>query len=648
MSTLHAHALGVGPVALSGTIAKLRPVGSGGYRFEGGFWGDRQQLVRDVSLPHAERQLFAAGNIGNLRRLVTDAPGLYRGRVYADSDVYKVAEALCWDLASHPAHSSFRVLAAVSHLLRTVQDDDGYVNSWYQSNPSVRRFSDLQMGHEMYCAAHLILAGIAQWRAVENDDLLQVAIKFANHLVEQFGGGGVVVGLCGHPLIESAMVELYRCTANVKYLDFARTMIDRRGQGLLGEGLFGAAYYQDDVLVRDGLTLRGHCVRALYLAMGATDVYLETGEAALLGALEAQWSNTIANKTYLTGGMGCRRKDEAFGAPFELPPDHAFAETCAAVAAIMWSWRLLLATGNGRYADFIERTLYNVVAAALGADGESFFYVNTLHRRPNASEFGDKATRRQAWFKCACCPPNLLRLIASLGHYIATTNAAGVQLHQYASGTMRCDWNGCAIGLEVATDYPLSGSIAVTVVQPPDALCAFSFRRPSWCTELELRVNGLVRDIDSDVDGYITVTSDWQAGDVISLELAMPPRFTVGDERLDGVRGCVALERGPVVYCLEQVDLPEHSIDQVAVDTTQPVECGYATGLGADALVLGVAGLQFQSSASDWPYGPPQIEQGGPAAPLRLNLVPYYLWSNRSDDAMRVWIPRAHRAAVSR
>ena len=381
------------------------------------------------------------------------------------------------------------------------------------------------MGHEMYCAGHLILAAVARWRTCGADDLLLVATRFADHLVDQFGDRDIAVGLCGHPLIESAMVELYRCTGNVRYLDLARTMIDRRGRGLLGEGLFGAAYYQDDTPVRDAATLRGHCVRALYLAMGATDVYLETGDEVLLGALEQQWSHTIATKTYLTGGMGCRRKDEAFGAPFELPPDHAFAETCAAVAAIMWSWRLLLATGKSRYADLIERILYNVIAAALGADGKSFFYVNTLHRRPTASEFGDKATRRQAWFKCACCPPNLMRLIASLGHYVATTSANGMQLHQYATGTIQCDWNDRSIGLEVVTDYPLSGEVAVTVVQPAGVQCALSFRRPSWCTKLAVSINGRQSNVDSDVDGYVTITRDWQVGDVVSLELAMPVRF---------------------------------------------------------------------------------------------------------------------------
>lgn len=632
--------MGVGPVAPSCAIAKLRPVGSGGFRIHSGFWGSRQQLVREVSLPHAERRLFEAGNIGNLRRLAVGEPGPYRGRIYADSDIYKVVEALCWDAGNEPSPSSSRLLDSVAKLLRSVQDDSGYLNSWYQSNPSAVRYSDLQMGHEMYCAGHLILAGVARWRALGADDLLLVATRFADHLVDQFGGSGAVIGLCGHPLIESALVELYRCTGNVQYLDLARSMIDRRGRGLLGEGIFGAAYYQDDTPVRDAGVLRGHCVRALYLAMGATDVYLETGDATLLGALEQQWSHTIATKTYLTGGMGCRRKDEAFGAPFELPPDHAFAETCAAVAAIMWSWRLLLATGNARYADLIERILYNVIAASLGADGKTFFYVNTLHRRQNASEFGDKATRRQAWFKCACCPPNLMRLIASLGHYVATTSAAGIQFHQYASGSVQCDWNGTSIGLEVVTDYPLSGSVAITVVQPPGVPCTFSFRRPSWCTQLEIRINGRKSIVDAAVDGYVSVTGNWNTGDVISIDLAMPPRFTVADERLDGVRGCVALERGPVVYCLEQVDVSECSIDHVAVDPTRPVDRGRAGGVDVDTWVLSVGGAQFRSPEREWPYGPPEAEVSGPLEPLTLTLVPYYMWSNRSDDSMRVWIPR--------
>jgi DUF1680 family protein len=638
----HDAQLGTGPTAPTlAAAARLRPVQDGGFRFRDGFWAIRQRLVRERSLPHAIRSLADAGNIDNLRRLAGEAPGVYRGRGDSDSNVYKVMEAMAWDLGAEPSPSLEAELSSLVAVVRQVQDGDGYVNSWFQSRGAAARYSDLAMGHEMYCAGHLIQAAVARLRATGSDDLLCVAVRFADHLVETFGEGGRP-GICGHPLIETALVELYRTTGATRYLELAMLMLDRRGHGLLSAGLFGNRYYQDDIPVRDAGTLRGHCVRALYLATGAADVYLETGEERLLAALVTQWDDMVATKTYLTGGLGCRRKDEAFGAAFELPPDQAFAETCAAVGAVTWSWRLLLATGNSRYADLIERILFNVIAAALSLDGQQFFYTNTLHRRPGSPETGDKVTLRRPWFRCACCPPNLMRLVASLGFYVATTTRDGLQIHQYADGRVRCalgDGDG-VLELDIRTDYPWSGVVTVTVVEEPGVPCAVAFRRPDWCESVDLRVDGRAHPAVADERGYVAITRRWQPGEQIVVDLAMPARFTRPDRHVDAVRGCVAVERGPLVYCLEQADLPDALVVDVAIDVDQSPDVVSVPEFGADTLALRARGFRLLNERRRWPYVSADSSQPPDTEPTALTLVPYHAWGNRVDGEMRVWLPR--------
>ncbi len=599
----------VGPVALSTTsVARLRPLARP-LELRDRFWGSRQQLVRATGLPYALAQLDRTGRLDNFRRI--DVPGSeYIGDSYADSDVYKTLEAALW--AGAQEHHADEI----TDLMAAAQGADGYLHTWFQRADSPPPYSNMQMGHELYCAGHLIQAAVAGTRTGRDDRLLPIATRLADHLVARFSSPDLEP-VCGHPLIESAMVELYRTTGEHAYLALASRMIDRRGYQVLGPGLYGERYYQDDVPVRDAETLRGHCVRALYLATGACDVYLENGDPTLLQALERQWSDTLATKTYLTGGVGCRRKDEAFGAAYELPPDHAFAETCAGVASVQWSWRMLLATGEGRYADLIERVLYNVVAAGMSADGTAWSYINTLHRRADTPEHGDKQTRRQHWFRCPCCPPNLMRLVASLGHYVSTTDATGLQLHQYVAGELTTVLAGGNVALTIDTDYPRTGRVAITVDSCGSESWTLSLRQPQWADLPALSVNGLPEIARAGTDGYLRLTRRWQPGDRVLLDLPMPVRVTLPDPRLDGVRGCVAVERGPVVYCLEQADL-QVAMDEIVLDPAAPLE-----PIDDEELpVISASGRQRTT--------------GGDVA---LRLVPYCSWGNRDEGAMRVWLP---------
>jgi uncharacterized protein len=380
----------------------------------------------------------------------------------------------------------------------------------------------------------------------------------------------------------------------------------------------------------------------MYLAAGAADVYLETGDRTLLAALARQWAHTVATQTYLTGGVGCRRRNEAFGAPYELPPDHAFNETCAGVANVMWSWRMLLATADGRYADHIERLLYNVLAAGVSLAGDEFSYVNTLHRRGSTMEHGDKAPYRRPWFGCPCCPPNLMRVLTSLGHYLSTVDDSGVQLHQYATGTVRAP----ALTLAVRTDYPWSGDIDIRITAaatPTGADCAVGLRLPGWCRDWRVRINDAPMDPGPPDRGYLALRRHWRPGDHIALRLAMEPHFTWSDRRVDATRGCVAIERGPLVYCVEEADLPAGvDLDDLAIDPDAPLRTTARPDLLGGTITIHATGRNLTGPRMAWPYGGPE-SASAPAAPtamadLTVTAVPYHAWDNRGRGAMRAWL----------
>src|SRR5262245_8717059 len=321
-----------------------------------------------------------------------------------------------------------------------------------------------------------------------------------------------------------ALVELYRETGERRHLDLAAFFLDHRGRGWLGPGRYNSsASFQDRVPVRDATTVEGHAVRALYLTTGVTYVYLETGEAALLRALNRQWHHLVNGKLYITGGVGGRHLSEAFGQPYELPNDLAYCETCGAIASLMWSWRMLLATGQARFADLIERTLYNAVLAGVSLDGERYFYVNPLSDDGEPEDLHRGGCRRKPWHLVACCPPNVMRLVASLGHYVATRDDSGLQIHQYAAGRIAAPHGA----LRVDTAYPWDGQIRVTIDEASGDRWTLALRVPVWCAAASVRVNGReVSDAASagssdlalagaPAPGYFRIERAWASGDVI-------------------------------------------------------------------------------------------------------------------------------------
>jgi DUF1680 family protein len=621
---------------------RFRPLGLGDVQITGGFWAERQSVNAGATLAHIEHWLEREGWIRNFD--LAAQGGLSRerrGREFSDSEVYKFLEALAWEIGrtgDEGLESRFR---AVVWRVAAAQERDGYLNTKFGRPGQQPRWSDLEWGHELYCVGHLLQAAVARARTRPgaDDGLVEIARRAADNVCETFGPDGID-GVCGHAGIETALVEFARVTEDERYLTQAALFVDRRGHGRLDDVEYGREYFQDELPVRQATVLRGHAVRANYLAAGAADVAVELKDASLLDAVRTQWTNTVTRRTYITGGQGSRHQDEAFGGDWMLPPDRAYSETCAGIGSVMLAWRLLLADGDSRYADLIERTLFNVVSTSPAADGRSFFYTNTLHRRELGSvPDGDRpsiraaASLRAPWFEVSCCPTNVARTLASLTAYAATSDDEGLQLHQYLPGTVehrRAD--GRVRRVTVATRYPHDGEIRVCVDSDDDDAWTLSLRVPGWAAGgATVTVGGQSRPA---APGYLTERRVWRRGEEVVLSLPMAPRFTYPDSRIDAVRGCVAVERGPLVYAVESVDVPGvESVDELRVDASQPPRV-------VDGRVT-VRCRRVHPYEHDWPYlasaaeSAPVVDE----EPVDVPLVEYHAWANRGPSTMRVWLP---------
>ncbi|MFF7791208.1 beta-L-arabinofuranosidase domain-containing protein [Streptomyces sp. NPDC007991] len=612
-----------------------------------GFWDTRRQVNARTSIPQGPGLLESAGNLHNLRVVAGTAEGEFQGAYpFVDSDVYKWLEAASWQLARETPGADVPLAADVERIVALVADaqqPDGYLNTWFQLLKGGERYRDLRWGHELYCAGHLIQAAVAHHRSTGRGELLDVAVKFADHIDSVFGlpgSGKEIDGIDGHPEVETALVELYRETGERRYLDLAGYFVDRFGHGLLG----GEAYCQDRVPLREATDVEGHAVRQLYLLAAAADLATETGDAGLRAATERLWAAMTAAKTHLTGGLGAHHDEEDFGDPYELPNERAYCETCAAIASVQWSWRMALLTGEARYSDLIERTLYNGFLAGVSLDGERWLYVNPLQVRDGHTDpGGDQSARRTRWFRCACCPPNAMRLLASLEHYLASGDAGGLQIHQYVTGRYAGDLGGVPVAVSAETDYPWQGTIGLTVEESPaDRPWTLSLRIPQWCGEYRVRCGDETYDqTDAPVtDGWLRLERTWAPGDRIVLELGLEPRLTAADPRVDAVRGCVAIERGPLVYCLEQVDHPGGGLDDIVLDTTRPLAVKHRPDLlGGVTTVVAAGHRRHLPDAGWWPYRGADTDAPTAGEALELTAIPYYAWANREDGGMRVWLP---------
>lgn len=663
-----------------------RGLGVGELRLDGGFWGTLQETNAQATLRHCLDWTEQLGWLGNFDHVAEGTTGGDRpGWQFSDSEVYKLLEALAWEHGRTGDAGVDALLRKIVDRVAAAQDEDGYLNTCFGHAGQAGRYTDLSTGHELYCTGHLLQAAVARVRTLgrtagEDDALVDVARRAADHVCREFGADGRA-GICGHPEIEVGLAELGRALGEPRYTEQARLFVERRGHGTLAPiALLSPAYFQDDVPVRDVDVWRGHAVRALYLAAGAVDVAVDTGDDELRAAVERQWARSVERRTYLTGGMGSRHQDEGFGDDWELPPDRAYCETCAGVASVMVSWRLLLATGEVRYADLIERTLYNVVATSPRTDGRAFFYANPLQQREPGADVRPDAVNPRAeggvrapWFDVSCCPTNVARTLASWQAYAAFVDEAPgeavVTLAQYATGDLRVALDdGGELALRITTGYPYDGQVRVEVTGGPERPVRLRLRVPHWADGATL--TGPDGSITAVGPGWADAGTAWAhaaergpaaltrrtenagsgrqarhgsfpghtvaVGDVVTLDLPVGPRLTWPDPRVDAVRGTVAVERGPLVLALESVDLPDGVLlEQVRLD---PAVAPRAQGDGAvvRAVVVPLPG----AGAGTPPFAAAPMPDAGAVA-RDLTLVPYHRWAERGPSTMRVFVPTA-------
>jgi DUF1680 family protein len=619
-----------GPVHPS--TSTWRPLGADEIQVTGGIWGQKQRLNADTILEHCESWMERIGWIGNFDRAAAGTIDAgHSGIEFVDSEIYKLLEAMAWELGREHSGDLERRYQMLVERVAAAQQPDGYLHTSFGGSGQPPRYSSLESGHELYCFGHLFQAAVARLRTGHDDLLPQVARRLADHVYDQFGPGGRV-GVCGHPEIEMALVELARATGEGSYLELARLFIERRGTGTLGIHPFGQEYFQDDIPVRQARTMRGHAVRALYLASGALDVATEIGDEELSAAVREQWANGVARRTYITGGAGSHHQDEAFGDDFELPADRAYAETCAGIALVMLSWRLLLATGLDQYSNLIERTLLNNVLASPRADGRAFYYTNTLHQRtpgsvPDQHQLSHRAESglRAPWFEVSCCPTNVARTLASVSLYFATASEHGVQLHQYGDYRVSTALGAGTVTLRVSGAYPASGAISVEIIEAPAEELTLRLRVPAWaCGSAVLSESPTTR-----APGYIEISRIFRAGESINVTFPGAPRATYPDARVDAVRGTFAVERGPLVLALESADLPPGwTVNEITADPG-------SIGSSEESTTIDV--YRRPPASAGWPY---QAEPDGQEGErVRVRLIPYHQWANRGPGTMRVWLP---------
>ncbi|AHG01688.1 hypothetical protein HALLA_04615 (plasmid) [Halostagnicola larsenii XH-48] len=659
------------------------------------FWNGWIETNRETTLEYQYEQLESSGCLENFRRAASGDSGGFEGMWFADSDAYKWLEAASYVLADGDVDSDAGLdesrrnelekrVDDIIDLVASAQEDDGYLNTYFALEEPEKRWTNLNMMHELYCAGHLIEAAVSHYRATSDSRLLDVATRFADHIGARVDDE--IDGAPGHQEIELALVKLARVTDEQRYVELARTFVDRRGrndrferefervESIAGydpddggiatdargafyeDGEYDGSYAQAHEPLPEQETVEGHAVRAMYFFAGVADVAAETGDRELLERLEKLWENMTSKRMYVTGGIGSSEHGERFTDDYDLPNETAYAETCAAIGSVFWNQRLFELTGNARYADLIERTLYNGVLSGVSVDGTEFFYDNRLESR------GDH--HRRGWFDCACCPPNVTRLLASLERYLYARGPESLYVNQYVGSTISTAVAGTAVELEQTTTYPWSEDVTIDVRTEDPATFSLELRVPSWCTEAVIRVNGdEVRAGENDTSGeaeYVTIEREWDEDriEVTFAQSIVPVRMhpAVGENC-----GRVALTRGPLVYCLESADndrpLRQYSLDlegeqrtrkdDELADDLENAALSNPVVIDCDAIAPSLEswesddeGGATESSGTDRPplYQP---DDRVSTKSETVTAVPYFLWDNRDPGEMAVWIRSA-------
>ncbi|HEV3342261.1 MAG TPA: beta-L-arabinofuranosidase domain-containing protein [Pirellulales bacterium] len=592
-------------------------------RIDDSFWSPKLETNRTATIEANLRQCELTGRIKNFAVVGKLVPGKHEGALFNDSDVYKMIEGIAYSLTTHDDPQLARRTDAVIEQIAAAQQPDGYLNTYYTLVEPQARWQNIQYGHELYCAGHLIEAAIAYQQATGKTKLLEVAQEFADEICGTFGEGRKC-DTCGHEEIELALVKLWRATGDRKYLEQAQYFVDVRGRGDLRR-LFGQ-YAQDDKPVRQQTEVAGHAVRAMYLYAAMADVAAVTGDPELLASLESIWRDVVERKMYVTGGIGPSAHNEGFTVPYDLPNDSAYAETCAAIGMALWNHRLFLMSGDGKYADVLEREVYNGLLSGVSLSGDRFFYVNPLGSKGNH--------HRVPWFDCSCCPTNIVRYIPGMGERAFATRGNELWTVLYFGNEAEVKLAGGAIKLREETRYPWDGEVKLTLTPAKPMAFDLKLRVPGWCHQAAVQVNAETVHAKPE-RGYVTLSRTWRPGDVVTLSLAMPIERVYADPHVQADVGRVAVQRGPVVYCLEGVD-NDGQVRNFVLPREAKLEAAFEPDLLAGVVVVRGEGLRV-NTAGDVADARTQK--------VKFQAVPYYAWDNRAPGQMLVWLPESPKLA---
>jgi uncharacterized protein len=615
-------------------------------QFEDAFWAPRLETNRTVTLPHIHKQLEATGRISafdlDFQRPLP-APIVL---IFGDSDLAKWVEAASLSLATHADPLLASQVDQAADKIIHAQQADGYLNTHFTVADPKMRWKNLRDWHEMYCAGHLIEAAVAHQQATGNPKLLHALSSYADHIDQTFGREpGKKRGYDGHPEIELALVKLYHATNNPRYLELSSYFIDERGAQphyydieARERGEDPARYWaknyeycQAHLPIREQTKVVGHAVRAMYLLSAVADIAHEKNDLTLLETCQRLWDNLVTKRMYLTGGIGPSSHNEGFTQDYDLPDDTAYAETCATIGMIQWNHRMLQFSGEGKYADVIERGLYNGFLSSISLTGDRFFYENPL------ASAGDR--HREHWFDCPCCPPNVARTFASLGQYFYSTGVNGVWIHQYAQGTANLSVSGKEINLRQSTNYPWDGNVKIKISMEHSHDFAVNLRVPSWCDNWQLVINDVPAQNIPIQNGYLSINRSWQDGDTLDFTMQMPVQVIWAHPSARFLQGKVALQRGPLVYCIEGTDHQDISLDNIMLNPKQISE-GQFQVEHRDDLLGGISilrGPAFLLDEKEW-AGTLYRSTAASLHAIEITAIPYYAWSNREPGGMRVWM----------
>ena len=570
------------------------------------FWSPRLSKHVSATLPVCIDQIEnQTGRIRNFEN-AAKGEGEHSGIFFDDSDVYKALEGMAYSLINNPDPELEKKADEWIDKFAAAQQPDGYINTFYTLTGLDKRWTNMDK-HEMYCAGHMIEAGVAYYQATGKRKLLDVCIRMTDHMMSQFGPGKRH-WVPGHEEIELALVKLYQTTQEQKYLDFAYWLLEERGHGhgtMGDEGKWNPVYYQDIVPVRQLTDISGHAVRCMYLYCGMADVAALKNDTGYIAAMDRLWDDVVHRNMYITGGVGSSHDNEGFTEDYDLPNLDAYCETCASVGMVLWNQRMNQLTGDSKYIDVLERSLYNGALAGISLGGARFFYVNPLESK------GDH--HRQEWYGCACCPSQLSRFLPSIGNYIYASSDDALWVNLYIGNTGQIRIGETDILLTQETDYPWDGSVKLTISTSQPLEKEIRLRIPNWCKTYDLSINGKRINV-SEKKGY-AVIKDWKSQDVIALDMDMPVEIVAADPHVKENFGKRAIQRGPLVYCMEEIDNPEY-FDQIQLSPSTTFQTAFVSDI-----LNGIKTIKTNGRAQS------------------ATFIPYYAWDNRKAGKMRVWIP---------